>query len=159
MHEKLCWSHCQSIMKWVFMLPCTQFKLMLSLSTDRICNQSPTQGPRGRAVLMKSEEKQKRIEPTSLQTFYYKFSAFFCNAWWVLTRITRSTVSTVSPLGALWSLIAKRKRMFLWAFSFHARQKKKKKINKRPTVEYGNAQTSKSYQHTLASPGGEVWAN
>lgn len=54
------------------MQPCAQFKLVLSLSTDRIRNHSPAQGPGGHAVLMKSEEKQQqqqnpeRKETTSL---------------------------------------------------------------------------------------------
>lgn len=99
----LCWSRCQSIMKWVFMQPCTQFKLLLSLSTDRICNQSPTQGPGGTRCsneIRGKTQSPQRIEPTSLKTFY-KFSSFFsCNSWWVLTTITRSSV----VLLVLWDL-------------------------------------------------------
>jgi len=74
-----CRSPRQSIMKWVFMQQRTQFKLMLSLSTDRICNQSTTRGPRGQAVLMKSEGKRasKNRNPavcphlTTFLTFFF----------------------------------------------------------------------------------------
>ena len=123
-------------MKWVFMQPCTQFKLMLSLSTDRICNQSTTRGPSGTSCsneIWGKTEKPQRIEPASVHTFYYKFPTFmFCfyyDAWWALTR---SIVHTVSPPRAPWSLIVKRKEaifredfFFLWGFSIHARQKGK----------------------------------
>lgn len=99
----------KSIMKWVFMQPCTQFKLMLSLSTDRIRNQSPTQGLGGRAVLMKSEgktENPQRIEPTSLQTFYYKFSTLF---FAILDEHWQESQEAAMYCKSLWSLIAKRK--------------------------------------------------
>lgn len=61
------------------MQPCTQFKLMLSLSTDRICNQSTTQAPWGQAVLMKSEEKQKSLKEQNprVHTFTISIQPFF----------------------------------------------------------------------------------
>lgn len=56
--------HCQSLMKWVFMQACTQFKLKLSLSTDRISNQSTTHSPGGRAALMNLENRENRKAST-----------------------------------------------------------------------------------------------
>lgn len=84
---------------------------------ERICNQSPTRGPGGHAVLIKSDEKQKTSK--TKVPVCRRFTPSFQPFWWALTRITRSSVPTVSPARALWSLTGKRKRNSILRFYYY----------------------------------------
>lgn len=61
------------------MQACTQFKPKLSLSTDRISNQSTTHSPGGCATLMNLEGKQKNLKEYSPHTFCCTFSISLFN--------------------------------------------------------------------------------